>query len=303
MYAGRRFFNQVLEHRIDDDCFGAGVRRSGEDTSACAWPEHRRAECDDSDPPGRRLLDIVGHDAHRWHAVEFSAARLAAVALGHRFAVFSSRFVAVPGGRGVDVVSRFQPLDRRQHGRVVHRGNGLRNPRRLFQRGALQELFPLPDPVLGGIAAFALGHLCYIAGCVRVARRLNFAPRARFWGPIIFWQLFALVGWYLVVFRGARSGPTLLVWAALPYSLLLAGLTGLASGLALADRRFIALAVGGILFLASDLILAFEMFRGTFPHATHAVWLTYGPAQMLIVYSLGLIGRVECEPDQATPNA
>jgi uncharacterized membrane protein YhhN len=172
-----------------------------------------------------------------------------------------------------------------------------------FNAGVLQELFPLPDPVLGGIAAFALGHLCYIAGCVRVARRLNFAPRARFWGPIIFWQLFALVGWYLVVFRGARSGPTLLVWAALPYSLLLAGLTGLASGLALADRRFIALAVGGILFLASDLILAFEMFRGTFPHATHAVWLTYGPAQMLIVYSLGLIGRVDCEPAEAIPNA
>jgi hypothetical protein len=36
---------------------------------------------------------------------------------------------------------------------------------------------------------------------------------------------------------------------------------------------------------------------------THAVWLTYGPAQMLIVYSLGLIGRVECEDVQAMPNA
>jgi uncharacterized membrane protein YhhN len=172
-----------------------------------------------------------------------------------------------------------------------------------FNAGVLQELFPLPDPVLGGIAAFALGHLCYISGCLRVARRLNFATRGRFWGPVIFWQLFALMGWYLVVFRGARSGPTLLVWAALPYSLLLAGFTGLASSLALADRRFIGLAVGGILFLASDLILAFEMFRGTFPHARHAVWLTYGPAQMLIVYSLGLIGRVECEPEEAMPNA
>ncbi|HEV8066889.1 MAG TPA: lysoplasmalogenase [Planctomycetaceae bacterium] len=172
-----------------------------------------------------------------------------------------------------------------------------------FNAGTLQEMFPLPDPVLGGIAAFALGHLCYIAGCLRAARHVNFASRGRFWGQIMFWQLFALVGWYVVVFRGARGGPTLLVWAALPYSLLLAGLTGLASSLSLADRRFIALAVGGILFLASDLILAFEMFRGTFPHATHAVWLTYGPAQMLIVYSLGLIGRVECEDVQAMPNA
>jgi YhhN family len=172
-----------------------------------------------------------------------------------------------------------------------------------FNGGALQDLVPLPDPVLGGIAAFALGHICYITGCLRVARKLNFRSRAQFWGPVIFWQLFALVGWYLVVFRGARNGPGLLVWAALPYSLLLAGLTGLASSLALADRRFIALAVGGILFLASDLILAFGMFRGDFPHATHAVWLTYGPAQMFIVFSLGLIGRVTRRPVLAPSSA
>jgi hypothetical protein len=172
-----------------------------------------------------------------------------------------------------------------------------------FNAGTLQEMFPLPDPVLGGIASFAVGHLCYIAGCLKVARRLNFASRARFWGPVVFWQLFALVGWYLIVFRGERGVPAFLVWAALPYSLLLAGMTGIASSLVLADRRFIALAIGGILFLASDLILAFEMFRGTFPNATHAVWLTYGPAQMLIVYSLGVVGRVACEPERTMPNA
>jgi YhhN family len=165
-----------------------------------------------------------------------------------------------------------------------------------FNAGALQELAPLPDPTLGGIAAFALGHVCYIAGCRLVGQRVAFHSRAQFWGPIAFWQLFALVGWYLVVFRGARGGPGILVWAALPYSLLLAGVTGLTSSLALADRRFMALALGGILFLASDLILAFEMFRGEFPNATHAVWLTYGPAQMLIVYSLGTMGRVMCDP-------
>jgi uncharacterized membrane protein YhhN len=171
-----------------------------------------------------------------------------------------------------------------------------------FNGGALQELFPLSDPVLGGIAAFALGHLCYITGCVRVTHSLNILSRARFWGPIVFWQLFALVGWFFIVYLGARGGPGILVLAALPYSLLLAGLTGLASSLALADRRFIPLAAGGVLFLASDLILAFEMFRGEFPHARHAVWLTYGPAQMLIVYSLGLVGRVASAPSSAPPN-
>jgi YhhN family len=171
-----------------------------------------------------------------------------------------------------------------------------------FNGGVLQDLVPLPDPVLGGIAAFALGHVCYIAGCLRVAGHVDFRSRARFWGPVIFWQLFALVGWFVIVLLGSRDKPAMLVWAALPYSLLLAGLTGLASSLALADRRFLALAAGGILFLASDLTLACEMFRGEFPHATHAVWLTYGPAQMLIVCSLGLVGRVVGDPP-STSNA
>jgi hypothetical protein len=45
------------------------------------------------------------------------------------------------------------------------------------------------------------------------------------------------------------------------------------------------LALGGALFLASDLILAFGLFRGSFAHSTEAIWLTYGPGQMFIVFS------------------
>ena len=46
---------------------------------------------------------------------------------------------------------------------------------------------------------------------------------------------------------------------------------------------------------ASDLILAFGLFRGHFSYQTEAVWLTYGPGQMLIVFSalsaVALLGR------------
>ena len=65
----------------------------------------------------------------------------------------------------------------------------------------------------------------------------------------------------------------------------MAGTAGIASGLAVQDRRLLSLAFGGALFLASDLILACGLFRGSFPHQTEAVWLTYGPGQMLIVFS------------------
>ena len=87
--------------------------------------------------------------------------------------------------------------------------------------------------------------------------------------------------------RGTNSAAHLLVWPALPYSLLLATTAGIATYLALEDRRFSLLAVGAVLFLVSDLILAFRLFHGEFALATHAVWLTYGPGQMLIVYSIG----------------
>ena len=48
------------------------------------------------------------------------------------------------------------------------------------------------------------------------------------------------------------------------------------------------LAIGGALFLLSDLILAARLFNEVhFPLIGDVIWLTYGPAQMLIVYSVG----------------
>jgi YhhN family len=160
-----------------------------------------------------------------------------------------------------------------------------------FNAGVLQDLIKLPDPVLGGMAAFALGHVAYIAGCVRVGRERGFGSRGRWLLAIGFWQAVGIVAWFFVVYCGMNAGARLLVWPALPYSLLLAGTAGVASYLALEDRRFLPLATGAVLFLASDMILAFRMFRGDFPLAGHAVWLTYGPGQMLIVYSIGTAAR------------
>ncbi len=147
-------------------------------------------------------------------------------------------------------------------------------------------LIPLGNRVLGGIAAFGIGHILYISAIVSFGNQqgLN-APSAR-WGALAVWLLIGLVGWYVVVFRGQQA--TALHWAALPYALLLAGTAGLATGLALQAPAFIPLALGGALFLLSDLILAGQLFSGlSFRLIGDVIWLTYGPAQMLIVYSIG----------------
>jgi hypothetical protein len=102
---------------------------------------------------------------------------------------------------------------------------------------------------------------------------------------VLAWWLIALVGWYVVVFRGQKH--TFLHYAALPYGLLLATTAGLATSLALQESVFIPLAIGTALFLISDFTLAAQLFNGLhFTMIGDVVWLTYGPAQMLIVYSV-----------------
>ena len=149
----------------------------------------------------------------------------------------------------------------------------------------LASALPLPQPVLGGIAAFGLGHIAYIIGLLSFANQQHLdAPGPR-WGAWAVWLLIGLALWYLIVFRGSK--PTMLHRAALPYALLLASTAGIATGLALQAPAFIPLALGAALFLSSDLILAAQLFNHRhFPLIGDVIWLTYGPAQALIVYSV-----------------
>ena len=140
-------------------------------------------------------------------------------------------------------------------------------------------------PLLGGIAAFGLGHIAYIVGLLFFANQQGLdapGPRWAAWGV---WLLIGALGWYFIVFRGSKA--TILHRAALPYALLLASTAGVATGLALQAPAFIPLAVGAALFFASDLILAAQIFNHRFfPLIGDVIWLTYGPAQALIVYAM-----------------
>ena len=143
----------------------------------------------------------------------------------------------------------------------------------------LANALPIKQGFLVGMAAFALGHLAYIAAILSQTPQVHWAVEG---GAL----LVGLVGWYLVVFRGGKDA-MILRWAALPYALLLATTAGLALGLAIQTPAFLPLAFGAALFLLSDLLVAGEQFGSLrFPHIGDAVWLTYGPAQMLIVYAV-----------------
>lgn len=140
--------------------------------------------------------------------------------------------------------------------------------------------------VIGGMVAFGLGHILYISAILTISNQLGLNAALPRWGALIAWLFIGALGWTFVVFRGQRA--TTLHWAALPYALLLAGTAGFATGLALQAAAFVPLATGAVLFLLSDLILAAELFNSArFPFIGDVIWLTYGPAQALIVYSVG----------------
>jgi hypothetical protein len=147
----------------------------------------------------------------------------------------------------------------------------------------LADLLPAPQPVPAGMAAFSLGHVAYISAILFLGRRAGLKATLRRWGSLACCLAVGLVAWFVIVYPS--QAPVELRWAALGYTLLLATTAGAASGLALQAPEFTPLALGGCLFLVSDLILAGQLFgRFQFYLLNVAVWLTYGPAQMLIVY-------------------
>ncbi|MHB0879050.1 MAG: lysoplasmalogenase family protein [Anaerolineae bacterium] len=150
---------------------------------------------------------------------------------------------------------------------------------------AMASLLRLRQPVLGGIGAFGLGHVFYCTALLLLAFRAGLTAPQPLAGALGVWLAVGAIGWYFAVRRDSK--PTVLHWAALPYALLLASTAGLSSGLALQRPSLIPLALGGALFLTSDLILAARVFgRFDLTQADRLIWATYGPAQMLIVYSL-----------------
>lgn len=156
----------------------------------------------------------------------------------------------------------------------------------------LAGVLPGGSRFIPGLISFAIGHVFYITAMLRFASATGLTSAGPRWGSLVVWLIIAVAGWYVVVWRGAVvSGiePGVVHWLALPYAILLATTTAVAMGLALQDGRFIPLAVGATLFLLSDLILAGDRFSGlSFPLISDVIWLTYGPAQMLIVYSVGV---------------
>ena len=156
--------------------------------------------------------------------------------------------------------------------------------------GLLGDLFmaglivPKPRHVIFGILAFGVGHLFYLLAFRQGAMAPGLNPEPIWLRSAVIYLAVAALLWAWLV-RAPARGPAL-NYGTLGYSLLLAVMAGAAAALAVLHSAFIPLAVGGLLFIVSDLVLGSELMRRTyFPSIGDVIWATYTTAQMLIVYS------------------
>lgn len=159
----------------------------------------------------------------------------------------------------------------------------------LFMAGVIKA----KNPVLFGMVSFGIGHVWYIIGLYHFGVVSGYHQPSSLLQAFVGWWLFAIIGWFVIVYYPAKHRSILHILA-LPYALLLAGTTAVATGLALQAIEFVPIAFGAFLFLVSDLILAGQIFNGfKFPKINDVVWLTYSPGQMLIVLTIPLLSVLQ----------
>ncbi len=146
----------------------------------------------------------------------------------------------------------------------------------------LAEVIPLPQRMISGIVVFAIGHVCYIAGFSQTARALGLSDP---FSEKLVWVLFVIVAaflWFFLIYNPAKS--RVLNIGSLFYGWLIAIMAGTATALALSDPRFALTAIGGVLFLVSDIILGNRELRDNDWFLVHdVVWVLYITGQALIV--------------------
>jgi uncharacterized membrane protein YhhN len=139
-----------------------------------------------------------------------------------------------------------------------------------------------PQGFLPGLVSFLLAHLAYI---VAFTRRLRFGAR---------WQPFALYAAVaaLLLARLWPSVPAALQLPVVAYVVCLASMAAQAGAAWLAARGTAEAmparhaALGGLLFMTSDTLLAFNKFDAPLPLASLWILSTYWAAQGLIARSM-----------------
>jgi uncharacterized membrane protein YhhN len=133
------------------------------------------------------------------------------------------------------------------------------------------------DRFVQGLVSFLVAHLCYIAAFVFAGERA--AVYAWAVPPLLLYG--GLMMWWLWPALGRMKAPVIIYMLVI----LLMGLTALSRYVVTKQNGGLLAALGALLFIASDSILAVNKFRGRFRLAQLLILSTYFTAQWLIALS------------------
>jgi len=146
-------------------------------------------------------------------------------------------------------------------------------------------LIPVPERLIGGMAAFGLGHFFYIAALFNLTIRSEHRSAWIHIVATLTMLTFCVWAWHTHVRNPARS--KIINRGSLVYGLLIGVMCAMAIALAIHDTHYVALATGSLLFLTSDFMLGNWVIRGhAWKSVNDAIWVTYVSGQLLIVYSV-----------------
>jgi len=152
---------------------------------------------------------------------------------------------------------------------------------------AMSGLVRGKQQVWPGMVAFGVAHVLYILaiGELRAINGLG-EPRVIALVLAVILVLGVLTWWFVI--RSPSQSLSLNI-ASLAYCSLLTTMSGLALGGALGDTRLAGMAVGSLLFVASDALVGYRVIRGRrFRLIGDLTWITYIVGQLLIVLSPGI---------------
>jgi hypothetical protein len=160
----------------------------------------------------------------------------------------------------------------------------------------LGRILGLPEPVILGMIVFSVGHAFYVAACLRVAGTLRLSSTLAWVAGVTTLVTFVCILWAVLMYTPEK--PAVLTLGSLAYGLFLGTMVGCTVAVAMQDRGFAGLAIGGILFMVSDVILGLDFLRGAhWRYAGDVIWLSYILGQALIVFSPGAFLRSICSRD------
>jgi len=136
----------------------------------------------------------------------------------------------------------------------------------------------------GGMVSFAFAHLMYIAGIINGIFIIGVSGFAFIISAFVLWILAGSICMKLL----SRQRATALEIFGVIYIMLVCLTASLGLGLAVHSTRLWTLAVGGLLFFCSDIIIGLHKF-GNIQTTDIVIWGTYAPAQLLLIIGAAMI--------------